>query len=77
MGDYKIIVKTSKDNNETKTCQDQLTQHQVNSHMETLTFDTETLFSVQLGPYTEKKNALTDVDKVKNSGFLHAFITNA
>lgn len=76
MGHYKIMVETTKNMAKAKKRLAFLTNHDITCHIDTLELDDQTFYSVQAGPFPEKKEALTQVDAIKKLGLRHAFITS-
>jgi hypothetical protein len=75
MSVYKIMVETTPNEARAKKQVDHLRSNQITCRIATLKLDNQTFFSVQAGPFTEKKDALTHVDAIKKLGIRHAFIT--
>jgi hypothetical protein len=75
MGHYKIMVETTQNKAAAKTRLNFLTNHNITCYLDTLELDDQTFYSVQAGPFPEKKEALTQVDAIKKLGLRHAFIT--
>jgi cell division septation protein DedD len=75
MSVYKIMVETTQNKTLAKKQLDTLRSNKITCHISTLKLDNQTFYSVQAGPFTEKKDALTHVDAIKNLGIRHAFIT--
>lgn len=77
MGKYKIVVGTT---NTKKSAQHQynlITKNRINADIKIYKTDKGELYSVEIGPYSGKKQALQNVDKIKGLGISNAFITSA
>ena len=77
MSVYKIMIETTTSKAQAQKKLDSLNRMHIACHIATLKLDNNTFYSVQAGPFTEKKDALTQVDAIKKLGIRHAFITNA
>ncbi len=76
MSQYKIIVETTASKVTAIDRYNILRDNQISSDILTLTPDEGELYSVQAGPYLEKKYALEHVDRIKKLGIVNAFITH-
>ncbi|MFB4169945.1 SPOR domain-containing protein [Virgibacillus sp. JSM 102003] len=77
MGKYKIIVETTGKKNSAQQRYNLITRNKINADIKTYKTDGGELYSVEVGPYTGKKQILQDVDKIKSLGITNAFITGA
>ncbi|MFZ3577097.1 SPOR domain-containing protein [Virgibacillus sp. DJP39] len=76
MSKYKIVVDTTNKKNSALQRYNLITRNEINAHIETYTIDSGEIYCVEAGPYSEKKYALQDVDKIKGLGIKNAFITS-
>lgn len=75
MNDYKIMVETTPNKTRAKKQYNNLRSNQINCHIAALNLDNQTYYSVQAGPFNQRKDALTQLDLIKKLGIRHAFIT--
>lgn len=76
MGKYKIIAETTNKKNSAQQRYNLITKNNINADIKTYKIDSGELYSVEVGPYSGKKQVLQDVDKIKNLGITNAFITS-
>lgn len=76
MSHYKIIVETTNSQSRAQERQHFLQQNNITSDIKSYDIDTGKLYSVQAGPFSSKKPALENVDKIKRLGVINAFITS-
>ncbi len=77
MGKYKIIVETTGKKNSAQQRYNVITRNKINADIKTYKTEGGELYSVEIGPYSGKKQVLKDVDKIKSLGITNAFITGA
>jgi len=71
------MVETTNSKKIAQTHMNTLRSHAIDCSIKTLNIDNTTLYSVQAGPFSYKKDALVNIDKIKRLGVKNAFITNA
>ncbi|WP_430789046.1 SPOR domain-containing protein [Virgibacillus flavescens] len=77
MGKYKIVVLTTGQKNSAQQKYNLVTRHKINADIKIYKTTGGELYSVEVGPYSERKRVLQDIDKIKGIGIPNAFITNA
>lgn len=75
MSDYKVMVETTPNKAHAEKQFHTLRSNRINCHITTLNLDDQTYYSIQAGPFSQRKDALTQLDLVKKLGIRHAFIT--
>ncbi|WP_092493895.1 SPOR domain-containing protein [Virgibacillus salinus] len=76
MGKYKIVVETTGMKKSAQKRYNLITRNKINADIKTYKTDGGEIYSVEVGPYSGKKQVLQDVDKIKSLGITNAFITN-
>ncbi|WP_404452163.1 SPOR domain-containing protein [Virgibacillus necropolis] len=77
MGNYKIVVETTNRKKSAQQKYNLITRNKINADIRTYKTDNGELYSVEVGPYSGRKQVLQDVDKIKGLGITNAFITSA
>ncbi|ASK64066.1 hypothetical protein CFK37_18840 [Virgibacillus phasianinus] len=77
MGKYKIVVGTTGKKKSAQNQYNLLTRNRINADIKIYKTNGGELYSVETGPYSERKRVLQDVDKIKGLGITNAFITSA
>lgn len=75
MNGYKIIIETTERKPSAEARLNFLKENKIDCYIHAHEYETGVLYSVQAGPFTEKKYALENVDKIKRLGLFNAFIT--
>jgi len=77
MGKWKIVVGTTDRKKKAQQQYNLITRNKINPDIKIYKTDSGELYSVEVGPYSKRKQVLQDVDKIKGLGIINAFITNA
>ncbi|WEG11281.1 SPOR domain-containing protein [Pullulanibacillus sp. KACC 23026] len=75
MNAYTVMIETTPNKASAKKRFELLKSRHIHSRIATLHLDNQTYYSVQAGPFTQRKEALTQLDAIKKLGIRHAFIT--
>ncbi|MBP1949957.1 SPOR domain-containing protein [Virgibacillus litoralis] len=76
MANYKIVVETTGMKKSAQQRYNLITRNKINADIKTYKTDGGEIYSVEVGPYSGKKQVLQDVDKIKRLGIKNAFITS-
>lgn len=77
MSDYRVMVETTPNKTRAQKQLNTLKSNQITCRIATLNLDNKTYYSVQAGPFSQRKEALTQLDRIKKLGVRHAFITRS
>lgn len=75
MGKYKIVVGTTDRKKRAQEHYNLVTGNNINADIRIYKTDGGELYSVEVGPYSKRKQMLQDIDKIKGLGIINAFIT--
>lgn len=76
MGQYKIVVGTTDRKEVARDHYNLVNKNDINGDIRIYKTDKGELYSVEVGPYSQKKQMLQDLDKIKDLGIINAFITS-
>ncbi|GAA0428818.1 hypothetical protein GCM10008983_01450 [Lentibacillus halophilus] len=77
MGTYKIVAGTTDKKGNAQHQYNVITKNNMDADIQVYQTDTGELYCVEVGPYSERKQLLQNLDKIKGLGITNAFITNA
>jgi hypothetical protein len=77
LGDYKIVVDMTNSKKRAQSQLNKLRNNDIACYVVPVKLNNQTFYNVQAGPFSYKKDALENVDKIKQQlGIQNAFITN-